>query len=247
MNKVEKTAFSNASSWASDREIDRERSLKRAWLIVWLLAAVAVLEGLSLIALTPLKTVVPYTILVDRQTGYVTALDPKRPVALGADQALARSLLVQYVAAREGFSFAQVRTDYRKVMSWSTGTARATYARDMSSTNPDGPISRYSRSSVVEVVPKSVSELSSTSAMVRFDVVRSDLEGRTAPPLSYAAIVDYRFQPRDMTVEERFLNPLGFEVTHYRRDPEAAPAPVATVPLSQQTPIQTAPVRRPVQ
>lgn len=247
MNKVEKTAFSDAGSWASDREIDRERSLKRAWLIVWLLAAVAVLEGLSLIALTPLKTVVPYTILVDRQTGYVTTLDPKRPVALGADQALARSLLVQYVAAREGFSFAQVRADYRKVMSWSTGTARATYVRDMSSTNPDGPISRYSRSSVVEVVPKSVSELSSTSAMVRFDVVRSDLEGRTSPPLSYAAIVDYRFQPRDMTVEERFLNPLGFEVNHYRRDPEAAPAPVAAVPLSQQAPIQTAPVRRPVQ
>jgi len=247
VNKVEKTAFSDAGSWASDREIDRERSLRRAWLIVWLLAAVAVLEGLSLIALTPLKTVVPYTILVDRQTGYVTTLDPKRPVALGTDQALARSLLVQYVAAREGFSFAQVRADYRKVMSWSTGTARATYAKDMSSTNPDGPISRYSRSSVVVVVPKSVSELSSTSAMVRFDVVHSDLEGRTAPPLSYAAIVDYRFQPRDMTVEERFLNPLGFEVTHYRRDPEAAPTPVASVPPLQQTPMQTAPIRRPVQ
>lgn len=250
MNKVDKTIFGEAGSWAQDREAGRDRSARRAWLIVWLLAAVVVIEGLALIALTPLKTVVPYTILVDRQTGYVTTLDPSRPPALGADQALTRSMLVQYVVAREGFSFAQVKADYRKVMSWSSGPARATYARDMSASNPDGPLARYSRSALVEIVPKSVSELSSKSALVRFDVVRSDGAGRMAPPVAYAAVVDYRFQPREMSVEERFLNPLGFEVTRYRRDPEAAPAPVPLSSTSQPAPvmpIQDAPVPGPSQ
>lgn len=233
MTSLDKTLFSEAGSWADDREARRERSLKRAWLIIWLLAAVAVVEGFALIALTPLKTVVPYTILVDRQTGYVTVLDPSRPAALGADQALTRSLLVQYVVAREGFSFAQVRLDYRKVMSWSSGPARASYARDMSSSNPDGPLARYSRANVVEIVAKSVSELSDKSALVRFDVVRSDGQGRTAPPVAYAVVVDYRFQPRQMTVEERFLNPLGFEVTRYRRDPEAAPTAIPPASTAQ--------------
>ena len=245
MNKVDKDIFGEAGSWAHDREADRERSARRAWLIVWLLAAIVVIEGLALIALAPLKTVVPYTILVDRQTGYVTTLDPSRPAALGADQALTRSMLVQYVVAREGFSFAQVRADYRKVMSWSSGPARAAYARDMSSSNPDGPLARYSRWSVIEIVPKSVSELSDKSSMVRFDVVRSDGDGRTAPPVAYAAVVDHRFLPREMTVEERFLNPLGFEVTRYRRDPEAAPAAApssSAVPLGPAAPIQNAPV-----
>lgn len=225
MNRVEGKLFEGAARWADDREAARARSRQRAWLLVWVLAAVAVVEGFALIALAPLKTVVPYTILVDRQTGYVTTLDPARPAVLGADQALIRSMLVQYVVAREGFSLPQVRQDYRRVMSWSSGTARASYARDMAATNPDSPLARYGRSAVVEVVPKTVSELSDRSAMVRFDVVHSDGAGRSLPPVPHAAVINYRIQPREMTVEERFLNPLGFEVTRYRRDPEAAPTP----------------------
>lgn len=229
MNSMDKKLFVEAGTWADDREALRERSLKRASLINWLLAAVAIIEGFALIALTPLKTVVPYTVLVDRQTGYVTTLDPSRPALLGADQALTRSLLVQYVAAREGFSFGQVRSDYRKVMSWSAGTSRAGYARDMTASNPDGPLARYSRATLVEVVPKSVSELSDKSALVRFDIIRTEGGGRSFPPVPYAAVVDYRFLARDMSVEERFLNPLGFEVTRYRRDPEAAPSLAAAL------------------
>lgn len=227
MNRMSATKpFDQAASWAEDRETQRERSMRRAWLFVWVLAAVAVLEALALIALVPLKSVVPYTILVDRQTGYVTTLNPAQPAHLGTDQALTRSLLVQYVAAREGFSIGTVRSDYRKVMSWSGGTARAAYARDMAATSPESPLSRYPRSSLVEVRPRSVSELEPGSALVRFDLARSDADGRAYAPVPYAAIVHYRFAPREMSVEERFINPLGFEVVRYRRDPEAAPSTV---------------------
>lgn len=233
MNRVAKDKlFSEAASWAADRDRLRERSHKRAWILTWILAAVAVTEGLALLALAPLKSVVPYTILVDRQTGFVTQLDPARPARLASDEALTRSLLVQYVAAREGFSIGSVRADYRKVMSWSTGPARDSYARTMPASNPESPLALYPRSSVVEVLPKSVSELEEGSALVRFDVVRTDDGGRTWPAVPFAAVVRYAFAPRQMTVEERFLNPLGFEVSRYRRDPEALPtaAPESEAP-----------------
>lgn len=219
--------FSDAASWAADRDRLRERSQKRAWVLTWILAAVALVEGMALLSLAPLKAIVPYTILVDRQTGFATELDPARPARLGSDEALTRSLLVQYVAAREGFSIGSVRADYRKVMSWSSGPARDSYARQMSASNPESPLTRYPRSSVLEVHPKSVSELEEGSALVRFDVVRIDDGGRTWPAVPYAAVIRYAFAPRQMTVEERFLNPLGFEVSRYRRDPEALPAAAA--------------------
>lgn len=248
MNRIDRTVFREAGSWAEDRERNQARSSRRAWFLVWLLAAVAVVEALALVALAPLKTVIPYTVLVDRQTGYVTTLDPSKPVALGADEALIRSLLVQYVAAREGFSLGSVRSDYRRVMSWSTGTARAGYARSMTANNPDGPFARYGRTSVVEVAPKSVSDLSSGSALVRFDVIRSEGEGRALAPAAYAAVVNYAFRPRGMSVEERFLNPLGFEVSRYRRDPEAAPAAVqpapGSIPSATIQPLQRGPAER---
>lgn len=221
MTRAETTIFEEAASWAGDREEQRERSRRRAWRIVWVLATIAVLEAFALIALVPLKTVVPYTILVDRQTGYTTMLDPARPATFGSDEALKRSMLVQYVVGREGFSFAQVRGDYRRVMSWSGGVARASYARDMAATNPDSPVARYGRNTQVEIYPKSVSDLADGSAMVRFDLVETGQDGRASAPIPYAAVVTYRFQPRAMSVEERFINPLGFEVTRYRRDPEA--------------------------
>ncbi len=231
MTNADTRIFEEAASWAGDREAQRERSRRRAWLIVWVLATIAALEAFALIALVPLKTVVPYTILVDRQTGYTTMLDPAKPATLGSDEALKRSMLVQYVVAREGFSFAEVRGDYRKVMSWSDGVARASYARDMAATNPDSPVARYGRNNQVTIYPKSVSDLSDGSAMVRYDQVETGADGRASAPIPYAAVVTYRFQPRAMSVEERFINPLGFEVTRYRRDPEAvtiarpAPAP----------------------
>ena len=221
MNRLAKDRhFSEAASWAADREQLRERSHRRAWILTWILAAVAVTEGLALIALMPLRTVVPYTIMVDRQTGFATTLDPGRPASLGNDEALTQSTLVQYVAAREGFSISSVRSDYRRVMSWSAGHAREIYARAMDQTNPESPFVLYPRSTTLEVQPRSVSELSEDSALVRFDVVRIDDGGRASPPMPYAAVVRYRFAPRVMSLEERLINPLGFEVSRYRRDPE---------------------------
>ena len=38
-------------------------------------------------------------------------------------------------------------------------------------------------------------------------------------------MIRYRFSGEPMRVEDRFVNPLGFQVTRYRRDPEALPPP----------------------
>ena len=47
-----------------------------AWIVATVALVVALFEALALIVLTPLKTVVPYTLLVDKQTGYVQELKP---------------------------------------------------------------------------------------------------------------------------------------------------------------------------
>ena len=63
--------------------------------------AVALAEAAALMLLMPLKTAVPYTLLVDRTTGFVQALKPLDPNAVTPDQALVQSMLAQYVMARE--------------------------------------------------------------------------------------------------------------------------------------------------
>ena len=93
-----------------------------------------VAEALALVMLLPLKTVEPYTLLVDRQTGYVEALKPIERQTIAPDAALTRSFLVQYVIARESFDRPSLKANYRKTALWSAPEARAAYVAAMQAT-----------------------------------------------------------------------------------------------------------------
>ena len=69
----------------------------------------------------PFKTVVPYTILVDRNTGFAQVLEGEAVPSVKPQSALTQSLLAQYVVARETFDIARIQTQYRKVALWSAG------------------------------------------------------------------------------------------------------------------------------
>lgn len=218
-----------AESWALDREVQAARSRRTAWTVAGVAVAAALFEAVALAMLAPLKTVEPITLLVDRQTGYVQALNPLQPQRVAADDALTQSYLAQYVMAREGFDRATVRLDYRKVALWSAGTARSRYLAAMPATNPDSPLARYPAGTIVTARVKSVSRLGQNMALVRFDTQRFDREGRVGPASPWVAVIRYRFVDAPMALSDRLINPLGFQVTGYRRDAEAVPPAETTV------------------
>jgi len=219
--------YREAGSWATDKINTLRKSRRNAWIIALTAVVVAVMEGLALMLLTPLKTVVPYTLLVDRSTGFVQELKPLEPNKITPDQALIQSMLVQYVIARENFDIATLQTDYKKIGLWSAGQARTDYLTLMQASNLDSPLTRYPRSSIIETRVKSVSPLGHQAALVRFETLRRDEGGQYQPALPWVAVVRYRFSGDPMSVEDRFLNPLGFQVLEYRRNAEALTPPVA--------------------
>lgn len=215
--------FDHAESWAVDTRASAARAQRNAWAVAGVAVAVAAMEAVALAMLAPLKTIQPITLLVDRQTGFVQALDPASPRRVSADAALTQSLLAQYVAAREGFDRATVAVDYRKVALWSTGRARSSYLTTMPATNPASPFQRYPGGAVVAVRVKSVSRLSQGTALVRFDTQMLERGGQAAPAQPWISVVRFRFSEAPMRFEDRLVNPLGFQVTGYRRDAEAPP------------------------
>lgn len=225
--------FTEGDSWARDRGDMLRRSRKVAWIVAGAACFVAVCEAIALVALTPLKTVEPYTLMVDRQTGFVQALKPVDAQLVSSDAALTQSFLVQYVIAREGFAYQTVQSDYRKVALWSGGQARADYLALMQASNPASPLARLPRSSVIDVEVKSVSSLGRGSSLVRFDTTRQDAGGQVRPLGSWVAVVRYSYSGDAMSVADRMINPLGFRVTSYRRSPEVLPVSSAPAPLVQ--------------
>lgn len=243
--------YEKADSWSKDRDRFERRSARVAWIIAGVSAAVAILEAIALVALTPLKTVVPYTLLVDRQTGYVQALKPLEREIVAPDAALTRSFLAQYVLAREGFDIDTLTQDYRKVALWSAGEARAQYVARIQGTNPASPLVVLPRRALVDTEIRSISSLNANTAFVRFATFRTDPGGPRQEPELWAAVIKYRYSSGDMSAADRLTNPLGFQITSYRRTPELPPEirppsiPTAEVaPSSALTEIRRPVVRR---
>jgi type IV secretion system protein VirB8 len=98
----------------------------------------------------------------------------------------------------------------------------------------------------VKVAVKNIELLTDGTARVRFETQRRDANAQ--PVVSdWQTIVSFQFTGQPMKNEDRLLNPLGFQVTGYRRDSEmtlanAPAAPADAIPtqssLAQQPPIR---------
>jgi len=221
-----KSFYREARSWADDRNEQSARTRRAAWIVAIVATTIAALEAIALAGLVPLKTVVPYTVLVDRQTGHVTTLDPAQPVRFSPVGALAKSMLAQYVTARESLDRSTIANDYRKIALWSGEAARSSYLALMKPGNPDNPLVRFPRQMTMFTRINSVSLLDDGQAMVRFDLIQRNEIGAESRPAPYVSVIRYRFRDRPLAESDRFINPLGFEVVRYRRDPEIAPVEI---------------------
>jgi type IV secretion system protein VirB8 len=217
--------FRDARSWAEDKRVADARSTSIAWIIALIATTIAALEAVALAGLVPLKQVVPHLLMVDRQTGHVTTLDPSRPMQVGSDSALARSMLAQYVTSRETIDRASVAAEFRKVLLWSGESARASYLAKMDPDSRENPLATLPKGTTVQTKVRSISLLDEGQALVRFELVTLGDGGSERRAAPYASIIRFRFRDRPLSESDRFINPLGFEVVRYRRDAEAVAGP----------------------
>jgi type IV secretion system protein VirB8 len=222
--------FAQGSSWSDDIIGDLKASRQRAYMAAAAAILVAMLEAAALLALAPLKTAVPYAFTVDRQTGYIEIAQPLKPGALAQDEAVVKAFLAQYVLARETFDRTDLQASYDEVAAWTSGAARDQYLAAMRRDNPQSPLNLYDSDTVLKVTIKTIALLGHDRAMMRFDTQRL-ADGRHQPERrSYSAIIAFRIAGQAMRNQDRFENPLGFQVTQYRRDAEFAGQISAEVP-----------------
>lgn len=225
-----------ADSWTRSVTEDLERSRRTAWVVAGVASTIALLLAIAIVVMLPLKTTQPYTLLVDRQTGHVEALAPLEKSVVTPDAALTRSFLVQYVIARESYDADSLPSEYRKVGLWSEGSARTQYIALMRSNNPANPFARLPRGSTVRTEISSVSSLNASTSLVRFVTTRIDPGAQPQTQRHWAAVISYRYSGAEMSAEDRLLNPLGFQVTRYRRDAETLLEPLAASPARSVVP-----------
>lgn len=191
-----------------------------AWIVAAVAGSIALLLALALLLLVPLKSVQPYVVTVDRQTGAVQLATTVADGKLSENEAVIQAELANYVRTRETFDSTDLSTSYRRVQLHSSGPVRNAYIAEMAAANPASPLRQLSPGDTVKVKIKSVSLLAVGSGLVRYDTERSSADGRIVDTRPYVSAIAFGFNSRPLRAEDRFDNPLGFVVTRYRRDSE---------------------------
>ncbi len=208
-----------AYDWFTDRYQAIYVSRNR-WLVTALSALIlAGVQAAALLCLLPLKTAVPF-LIKEETSGAVTTLmaltgDPK----VTYDEAMRKYFLGRYVLSRETYDPTDLAENFHAVDLMSSASERQLFSQSIASNNPLSPLNMYGSQAQRHVRIRSIAFLNASTAQVRFTAT----EQRSSSPVKtsdWIATLAFRFGPVPSGDSERFINPLGFSVTHYRVDQE---------------------------
>ncbi len=227
--QLAKQYFTEARGWDAQVSVRIKQSEQRAWRCCILFTVIAVLQGIGLVCLLPLKTIEPFVIRVDNNTGLVdvvSTLVSHGQVKIKAQEVMDKYWLTQYLRHRESYQWETRRYDRNMIGIMSAEPVQQSYATltDPKS-NHNAPINRYGKSAQAGIHIKAISFIASEeldseqrkTALVRYSKQIKRL-GESNPLTHWVATITFVYRNSPMKLEDRRLNPLGFQVLSYRND-----------------------------
>ncbi|MEJ8851871.1 virB8 family protein [Variovorax rhizosphaerae] len=215
-----------AQSWEMDRARRAERSSKIAWTVAGAASLIALVAVGAVAGLTPLKQPVPVIIRVDSSSGVVDIV-PTYEGTTDIEQVVTRNLLSTYVIARERYFYGTAEADYDLVAAENSPRLNQEWATLWNVNNPLSPLNVFKDGTTVRTQVRSVTFLKLESgrdklAQVRFS--RYARPGGTGEEQAshWVSTIEFAYIQPSKDDKTRSLNPLGFRVLEYRREPEVA-------------------------
>lgn len=219
-----RTALKMVDEAKKFHQSDIERT-KKVTKIAWYVAGGSmILTGLAVgavLGLTPLKTVQPFVIRVDNNTGATDIVTTMKKQEKSYGEVMDKFWLAQYVRYREGYDWQTVQDTFDATNLLSSQQEQAQFSK-IYKDNPQAP-HKVLRDTAKVVVKVNAIAFVGNMAQVRFDKIvvplnKSDVQ---PAPQRYIATIAYEYKNAGMQDEDRLINPLGFQVTSYRVDRES--------------------------
>jgi type IV secretion system protein VirB8 len=209
----------DAETWEDEVILGLKNQRNMLFIVTAISLVIGLFSVVAVIALTPLKTVVPFVIEVDKSTGSSKILtiydgDVKK---LSIEEQLSKYFIKKYLVARESFNpNLDLDENYLLVQGLSEGKAFDLYKKRFIEDSDDNIFVKYGSKST-SVGNVTTSFLRSDTAIVNYSLKIIDLKG-TDEIKNYNDIVTFKYTNVPTTDEERTLNPLGFKITEFRTD-----------------------------
>lgn len=212
----EKDLVAQSRNWYSDRY--ETILVQRNLLLVLACAMLAtILISVFMVGQVTLsKSIEPFVIEVEQRSGITNVVNPLSRQDLLTNEALKTYFLMKYLRAREAYSIVDYEYNYSTVVRLlSTREVYQAFKRSISE-DPRSPVTQYGNQVQTILKVRSIQFLDGgKTAQIRFTVVES-----RGPKYDKIATIAFDFVQMEMTTEERYVNPLGFQVTGYRVDDE---------------------------
>jgi type IV secretion system protein VirB8 len=210
--------YQQGMDWEAEIQFENTRQLQIAYIISVVASVIALLAVTAIFFIMPLKTTETYVVTVDKTTGMVDIKLPLTEQSIPQDEAITKYFLGQYVTAREGYMRSRAAKDYNLVSKLSSPIVYQTYHDKFKPENPRSPLNRYRDKTIVEVDVTSISFLSENTAYITIE--RSEIFPDQQKTHYEAVTIDFHYVLTPLKEKDRLINPLGFEVTDYRVDPQ---------------------------
>ena len=224
--------FNTAVSWDKQKRLDDEKKVRTYKRVAIGAVAFAALMGTCVTALIHMKTIVPAVIRVDNASGRydVRVTGESLNVGDSKNEKILISDVTRYVKAREGFTRAEAEENYKQVYLMSCGIQRAEWDNYFNpQLNPKSPVTMLTNQDADRVNVDSVTFIKSHEAGIKVAQVqftKTVMRGTSSPiKMRYVATMSAKYDERNIPGSNQnfYLNPFGFCITDYRKDPIGNP------------------------
>ncbi|MGL9717651.1 MAG: virB8 family protein [Wolbachia sp.] len=207
-------------NWGSSRcsTIVAQRNTLLLFTLI-LLVAISV-SILAIFKISTSSTIEPFVIEIEKKSGIVQLVDPVTVKQYSADKVLNNHFIAEYIKAREVFDQYNYNYNYyTKVRLFSSPNVYNEFRNYISSQNMDDLFNLYSGFVKSEFKIRSIQRLYDDTFQVRFTVEFTRKDGSSVRK-NKIVIMSYKYASLEMNDQQRYVNPLGFQVTSYRVDDE---------------------------
>ncbi|WP_317993952.1 type IV secrection system protein TrwG [Bartonella gliris] len=203
-----------------ERELINEfiRSRKTAWRVATVVGIFGLFGMMCGVVGFSQPAPTPLVLRVDNTTGAVDVISVMREHETSYGEVVDRYWLNQYVLNRETYDYDTIQLNYDTAALLSAPTVQQEFYKIYEGENArDQVLSNKAR---ITVKVRSIQPNGQGQATVRFTTQQYDSNGTVGPKQHQIATIGYTYVGAPMKSSDRLLNPLGFQVTSYRADPE---------------------------
>lgn len=194
------------------------KSKKRAWGVTYLMFGLSVLSICAGVAGLLQDTPPPLVLRVDNATGSVDVVTTMREHESSYGEIVDDYWINRYVIDRENYDYNAIQQNYDAVALLSTPDIQKEYYKNYEGSNGlDKTLSNRAR--IVAHI-KSIQLNGKGQATVRFTTQLVYADRQPDPVENKIATIAYTYLSSPMSLTDRRINPLGFQVTSYQVDLE---------------------------